>query len=176
MWSKYLDGAASGNVNIINHKTKISKALLWWGSGNREHLSWCSSLSCDIKAKLLQLVIAMYLILWDNKLHDHHYCPEKKTLLFQQMMGVFATGRKAQNYYHYLSMTNSCYFDLLTTNTQVLILIIKSKPTSLHHFLSTLDMDRNYIWYLKIYISEKADATENFDLLFFECCPLVLRP
>jgi len=36
----------------------------------------------------------------------------------EQMMGVFATGRKAQNYYHYLSMTNSCYFDLLTTNTQ----------------------------------------------------------
>ena len=35
------------------------------------------------------------------------------------MMGVFATGRKAQNYYHYLSMTNSCYFDMLTTNTQV---------------------------------------------------------
>ena len=70
---------------------------------------------------------------------------KEKTLLFQQMMGVFATGRKAQNYYHYLSMTNSCYFDLLTTNTQVLILIIKSKPTSLHHCLSTLDMDRNYI-------------------------------
>lgn len=36
----------------------------------------------------------------------------------EQMMGVFATGRKAQNYYHYLSMTNSCYFDMLTTNTQ----------------------------------------------------------
>ena len=35
------------------------------------------------------------------------------------MMGVFATGRKAQNYYHYLSMTNSAYFDMLTTNTQV---------------------------------------------------------
>merc|ERR1719189_12612 len=37
----------------------------------------------------------------------------------EQMMGVFATGRKAQNYYHYLSMTNSAYFDMLTTNTQV---------------------------------------------------------
>jgi hypothetical protein len=36
----------------------------------------------------------------------------------EQMMGVFATGRKAQNYYHYLSMTNSAYFDMLTTNTQ----------------------------------------------------------
>ena len=60
---------------------------------------------------------------------------KEKTLLFQQMMGVFATGRKAQNYYHYLSMTNSCYFDLLTTNTQVLVLLIKTKPTSLHHCL-----------------------------------------
>jgi len=36
----------------------------------------------------------------------------------EQMMTVFATGRKAQNYYHYLSMTNSAYFDMLTTNTQ----------------------------------------------------------
>ena len=40
------------------------------------------------------------------------------------MLGVFATGRKAQNYYHYLSMTNSAYFDLLSTNTQVFLTLI----------------------------------------------------
>ena len=47
------------------------------------------------------------------------YAKKNSQWFFQQMMGVFATGRKAQNYYHYLSMTNSCYFDMLTTNTQV---------------------------------------------------------
>ena len=45
-------------------------------------------------------------------------------------MGVFATGRKAQNYYHYLSMTNSAYFDMLTTNTQVSLSL---KPSDHHH-------------------------------------------
>ena len=66
----------------------------------------------------------------------------------QQMMGVFATGRKAQNYYHYLSMTNSAYFDMLTTNTQVCThqyLIIITKKT--FHFQRKLMQQKTLICY-----------------------------
>ena len=77
------------------------------------------------------------------------------------MMSVFATGRKAQNYYHYLSMTNSAYFDMLTTNTQVFIIMI-----ILIMIIITI---------LIIDISEETYASKDFDLLFSKRCALVFR-
>ena len=78
------------------------------------------------------------------------------------MMTVFATGRKAQNYYHYLSMTNSAYFDMLTTNTQVFIIMI----TLIMIIITILIID----------ISEEAYASKDFDLLFSKRRALVFRP
>ena len=100
-------------------------------------------------------------------------CTKLSLISSQQMMGVFATGRKAQNYYHYLSMTNSCYFDMLTTNTQVFrspLLLFASSSSSMWPSL--------YIdwWHYENSISEKADAAKDVDLLFLECGSLVLWP
>ena len=36
----------------------------------------------------------------------------------QDLLTTYSTGRKAQNYFHHLSMTNFYYFDMLTVATQ----------------------------------------------------------
>jgi len=42
----------------------------------------------------------------------------KGQLSTPEMLTVFASARKAQNYYHYLAMTNCAYFDKLSVGTQ----------------------------------------------------------
>lgn len=49
------------------------------------------------------------------------------TLSIEAMLHVFSSGRKAQNFYHYLTITSTPFFDSLTTNTQRKLMMHKTE-------------------------------------------------
>ena len=93
----------------------------------------------------------MYFILSDNNLHHHNYCPEKKDYFIPANDGCFRYWSQSPKLLP-LPLHDKLLVlwlaDHKYTGPHLTQQIKTNQPSS----LSTLDMDRNYIWHLKVKI------------------------